>query len=198
MDRRTAARTVIGLAALASVAAALAAAARRVDDTTVDAATRQPGNEAPAWLRAFVTRRFNPVVTRLGLVGGRRSPWAYLEHAGRRSGTVHRAPVLPMVVGDYVFVPLPYGVDVNWTRNVRAAGHCRLQRRGVVYALDEPAVVEAGEHPGLPARYRSVLERRRRRYLRLHVLSAMPGTLDDVPVEGVAWLPAHDVGASRA
>ena len=46
-------------------------------------------------LRAFMTHRFDPVVMRLGLVGGRRSPWTTVEHVGRVTGAVHRTPVTP-------------------------------------------------------------------------------------------------------
>ena len=127
-----------------------------------------------------MTRRFNPLVMRLGLVGGARSPWALVEHVGRRSGHRYRTPVLPMRVDDWMVVPLPYGTDADWVRNVRTAGHCRMQRGGTVFELDEPAVIAAVEHPGIPEWYRARLARRGRHYLRLHVLAAAPGTLDSV------------------
>lgn len=132
-------------------------------------------------LRSLVSRRFNPVVTRLGLVGGRRSPWSYLEHVGRRSGTVYRTPVFPLVSGDHVYVPLPYGTDVQWVRNVRAAGHCRIQRHATILDLDEPALVPASGNPAIPAWYRRFLDRRGTMYLRLHVLHAESGCLGDAP-----------------
>jgi deazaflavin-dependent oxidoreductase (nitroreductase family) len=129
--------------------------------------------------RDSVTRWFNPVVLRFGLVGGRRSPWALVEHVGRRSGAVYRTPVLPVATGDFVYIPLPYG-ETQWARNVRAAGHCRLQRHGVVLELDEPAVVPAGEMLALPAWYRRAFGNRLYSYLRLHVLCQAPGCLDEV------------------
>jgi deazaflavin-dependent oxidoreductase (nitroreductase family) len=136
------------------------------------------GTAEPDWRRRFVTHRFNPVVTRLGLAGGRISPWATLEHVGRVSGTVYRTPVLPKVSGDHAWIPLPYGTDVQWLRNVQAAGHCRLQVHETTYDLDEPAVVEPDERPDLPKMLRRRLAARGYRYLRLHVLPAMPATLD--------------------
>jgi hypothetical protein len=158
---------------------AAAAPAREAGEAAAGVvAAPPPAPSAPAWLRRFVTHRFNPAVVRLGLVGGRRSPWAYLEHVGRTTGVVYRTPVLPRIAGEYACVPLPYGMDVNWARNVRAAGHCRLQVRGTVYELDEPAVITAAEHPDLPEAFRGWLIRRGNRYLRLHLLSAAPGSLD--------------------
>jgi hypothetical protein len=152
-----------------------------------------------------VTHRFNRAVVRLGLVGGARSPWAFLEHVGRTTGTVYRTPVLPRIANGYACVPLPDGLDVNWARNVRAAGHCRLQVRGTVYELDEPAVITAAEHPDLPEAFRGRLIRRGNRYLRLHVMSATPGSLDTVvqPAEPVgpvriAPVPAPEAAAPTA
>jgi hypothetical protein len=156
-------RKVVGLViALAIGSAAVAWSARRLDR---------------GQLRRFVTHRFNPVVGRLGLVGGRRSPWAYVEHVGRRSGRVYRTPILPDFREDSAYVPLPYGTDVHWLRNVRAAGHCRIQIHESVYELDEPAIITAAGHPGVPRWARRRLEAGGRRYLRLHVLAQRPGRL---------------------
>jgi len=176
------------------VAAALTGAAGLVLGLAVGAAvgrrsvtpTRTTGREAPppaapGWLRRFVTRWFNPLVVRLGLVGGRRSPWGFLEHTGRTTGAVYRTPVLPRLAGDHAWIALPYGVDVNWARNVRAAGHCRLQVHDLVYELDEPATVTAAEHEALPERVRPWLVARGNRYLRMRVLSEAPGRLTTVP-----------------
>jgi hypothetical protein len=182
--------TRVGTIALASATVVAAAgiafmAVRRRRPPALPVTERVPP-QMPEWARAFVTERFNPFVVRLGLVGGRRSPWSYIEHVGRISGTVYRTPVLPIVAGSHVYVPLAYGVDVNWARNVRAAGHCRMQRHDHVLELDEPAVIAAGEHPGIPAWYRVVLERRGNRYLRLHVLRVSRGGLGDAPVPAPA------------
>jgi hypothetical protein len=55
-----------------------------------------------------VTHRFNPVVERLGLVGGRRSLWAMIEHVGRTIGTVRWTTVLPCFTETAAYIPLPY------------------------------------------------------------------------------------------
>ncbi len=191
MSRISPARIVVASVALAGVAtgvAFLVAGRRRAGGTRPEDAAigDRPAAASPAWLRRFVTRRWNPVVERLALVGGRRSPWAYLEHVGRSSGALYRTPVLPALVGVHVFVPLPYGVDVHWTRNVLAAGHCRLQVHETTYELDEPFVVTAAGRHDLPERLRAWAEARGNRYLRLHVLASRDGRLDDAPVGGTA------------
>jgi hypothetical protein len=195
MNRSGIARIAIASAAVGTAVGLGALAARRRGSPGVPAAERAP-RRSPEWLRAFVTERFNPAVVRLGLVGGRRSPWCYVEHVGRHSGTVYRTPVLPIRVGSHVYIPLPYGVDVNWARNVRAAGHCRMQRHDQVLALDEPAVIAAGDHPGIPGWYRAVLERRGNRYLRLHVLTTVPGRLDGAPAPAPARAASPEPAAA--
>jgi hypothetical protein len=197
MDRSRATRLAAGSLAISAAATGIAVALSQWRRTPTASATGRAAPGARGWLRTFVAHRFNPIVIRLGLVGGRRSPWSFLEHVGRSSGTVYRTPVLPKVAGGYVYVPLPYGEDVHWARNVRSAGHCRLQRQGSVLDLDEPAVIAAAEQPGIPAWYRSYLERRRARTLRLHVLVARLGALadpqaasPDVAAPGATVVPA--------
>lgn len=133
-------------------------------------------------IRSFVTHRFDPIVMRLGLAGGRTSPWAVVEHVGRATGAVHRTPVTPRVDGDTVVIPLPYGTDVHWVRNVMAAGHCRLQLHETIYELDEPAVITSGEIT-LPAFAHEALDMSGAHYLRLRILDRAPGTFTSPPRE---------------
>jgi len=126
-------------------------------------------------LRGFVTHRFDPLVMRLGLAGGRVSPWASVEHVGRISGTTYHTPIYPRTFDDHVYIPLPYGTDVHWVRNIQAAGHCRMQLHDTILELDEPAIVPASEHPMAPAWLGGALDRTGRSYLRLHILDRVPG-----------------------
>ena len=140
--------------------------------------------------RGFVTHRFNPLVMRLGLAGGRRSPWAVVEHVGRTSGKTYRTPILPMTAADYAFIPLTYGSNVHWVNNVRKSGHCRIQLHETILELDEPAIVGVSDNPTVPSPLRGRLQRSGRQYLRLHILERVPGTFDrDGAAPGV--LPAE-------
>jgi deazaflavin-dependent oxidoreductase (nitroreductase family) len=66
-------------------------------------------------------------------------PWfGVIEHVGRRSGTVRRTPLSAFRRGDRYVFALFYGPDVNWVRNVIAAGGCRLQTRGRWVQLTNP------------------------------------------------------------
>ena len=176
----------VGIAATTAVAAANAIRKSATTPPGFDPEAVPP-REAPPWFRDFVTHRWNPMVERMGLVGGRRSRWAALEHVGRKSGTRYSTPVYPHLAGDQMFIALPYGVDVNWVRNVRDAGHCRMTYEGLRFDLDEPAIVTAAERPDLPPRLRAMAQRRGNRYLRLHVLEIRP----DVPDAG----PNREQGA---
>jgi len=162
-------RNLLGLAGLVGGAAWLNDARLRAE------LAREPiGAVLQRDVRGFVTHRFNPIVLFLGLAGGRRSAWGIVEHVGRVSGDIYHSPVLPFTHQDHLYVPLTYGEDVHWVKNVRASGHCRLQAHELVYELDEPMVVGPEGVPIVPSWARPFLADRR--YLRLHVLDVAPGT----------------------
>jgi hypothetical protein len=140
-------------------------------------------------LRDFVSHRFDPVVMRFGLAGGRLSPWGTVEHVGRTTGTVHRTPIYPRTFEDHVYIPLPYGTDVQWVRNIRAAGHCRLGLHATIFDLDEPMIIAATDNPMLPPRLQAVFVRRGRSYLRLHILDRVPGTFESLSAPATKRLP---------
>ena len=85
-------------------------------------------------LSRFVRRFVNPLMVRFG---GPRSI-VVLEHVGRRTGTVRRTPVMAFRHGDVVVIALTYGPDVDWLRNLRAAGGGRMLVSGRVRQLGPP------------------------------------------------------------
>jgi len=113
----------------------------------------------PTW-RRFVTRRFNPAVLALGLAGGARSPWAVITHVGRRSGRTHETPILPHRAGDTFVIPLSYGREVHWLRNVLAAGDATIRLHGSAVRVAEPRIVPAEDVlPLLPEGTRTTYRR---------------------------------------
>ena len=74
-------------------------------------------------------------------------PFIELEHVGRRSGRVYRVPLNAF--------RLTYGPRVDWLRNVRAAGGCRVRLGREILTLgapvDLPTEVGLARMPG-PAR----------------------------------------------
>ena len=80
----------------------------------------------------------------------------------------------PARIGESFFIQLPYGAGVDWCRNVLAAGHCTLERDGVLYDTVAPEIVPADEAlPFLPAGLRRMQQLARvESYLRLDISSA--------------------------
>jgi len=108
----------------------------------------------PRWLA-----RFNAVVTnRLARVPAEWLPGlGVVVHHGRRTGREYSTPVDVFPAGDGFVVPLTYGADSDWVRNVLAEGGCTLIHRGGTYRLSEPRVVTAGAPTGVPTPLRPVL-----------------------------------------
>jgi len=90
------------------------------------------------FLRPFTTRVINPMTR---LVAGRLPGFAIVIHIGRKSGAVYRAPVNVFRHGDEYVFALTYGSDVNWVRNVLAAGGCEIQVNGRTVRLTDPRIV---------------------------------------------------------
>ena len=89
------------------------------------------------FMRPFTTRFVNPL-TRL-FAGW--LPWfGILMYKGRKSGRTYRTPMNVFRHGDdYVFA-LTYGSEVQWVKNVLAAGGCDIRTRGRDIRLVEPEV----------------------------------------------------------
>jgi deazaflavin-dependent oxidoreductase (nitroreductase family) len=78
--------------------------------------------------------------------GTRRMPiWALVEHRGRRSGRVYRTPVAIRPTARGVAVPIAYGTDADWTRNIFAAGRCAILWQDRRYDATDPMIVDARE-----------------------------------------------------
>jgi deazaflavin-dependent oxidoreductase (nitroreductase family) len=81
----------------------------------------------------------NPIQVRFG---GRSGPSAVVHHVGRRSGKPYATPVIAHLSQQDVVIPLPYGTDVDWLRNLLAAGRgvVDLERRSL--QVDGPVIVD--------------------------------------------------------
>ena len=91
-----------------------------------------------------MTRVLNPVMMTLA---GRRhmSMAAQVRHVGRRSGREYVTPVAAKRAGDTFVIPLTFGNQSDWSRNVRAAGGCTLRLGGVDYQLTQPELAGRAE-----------------------------------------------------
>lgn len=96
----------------------------------------------------------------LHLAGRRHFYASVIRHRGRSSGRTYATPVVAERVGDGFVVPLPYGTEVDWLRNVAAAGTATITSDGQSFSVGAPEIVDAAEAaPWLSARRRRAFER---------------------------------------
>jgi len=126
--------------------------------------------------RRFATRYVNPIAR---TVAPKLPTFGVLTHTGRTTGRVYRTPINVFRRGDQFFFFLTYGSDVQWVKNVLAAGCCSLETRGQVVDLVEPELVTDPELRPAP-RVARFIERRIAgvtQYLRMRVASSTEGEL---------------------
>ena len=98
--------------------------------------TRAPRLHA---IRPFTMRIVNPVTRRFaGWLPG----FGLLTHVGRTSGRAYTTPINVFRRGRHHLFALTYGSDVQWVKNVLAAGGCTLRTRGA----DVPARGSRADH----------------------------------------------------
>ncbi len=90
-------------------------------------------------LRPMLLKPYNKLI--YPVAGRRHSPYARLEHVGRRSGRSYTTPVGAFPYGDGFVIGLSYGADVDWCRNVMAAGHAAVQWHGETFGLERPEII---------------------------------------------------------
>jgi hypothetical protein len=84
----------------------------------------------PAFLVRVVmgpmTRVLNPVIVkRAGRPGFRMA--AQIRHTGRRSGRSYVTPASARLNGDTIVIPLTFGNQSDWVRNIVSAGRCSIR-----------------------------------------------------------------------
>jgi deazaflavin-dependent oxidoreductase (nitroreductase family) len=95
------------------------------------------------WL-TLLKYTLNPLTRRLARVSF--GPFSIVQHVGRRSGKQYETPIIVAPLRDGFMIELTYGPDVDWHKNVLAAGGCTIVRRGQEYAINriEPVDSETG------------------------------------------------------
>ena len=73
----------------------------------------------------FLKNFFNPLIRRFA--GSSQTPFAIVYHVGRRSGKTYETPIIVMPLDGGFVVTLTYGPNVDWYKNIQAAGHFRLR-----------------------------------------------------------------------
>ena len=89
-----------------------------------------------------MTKVLNPVVRRMA--GKKHMGWAALVyHKGRRSGNQYSTPAGAHVLGNEILIPLTFGTESDWCRNLRAADGGTIRYRAKDYLVSSPEVVAA-------------------------------------------------------
>lgn len=111
---------------------------------TVDApsATR---SERPLAGKIFglFTPHLNQYVKRVA--GARYLPfWSLLRHEGRHSGRTYATPVTASRVPGGFAIPMAFGEEADWYRNVIASGSAAIRWRGSEYRVGDAAALDPG------------------------------------------------------
>jgi deazaflavin-dependent oxidoreductase (nitroreductase family) len=102
--------------------------------------TARPPRPPLAVIRPFTTHVFNPISRRFvrWLPG-----FGILVYRGRKSGKEYHTPLNAFRHGNEWVFALTYGSDVQWVKNVVAAGEANLEvRRGRIRLVDPELVVD--------------------------------------------------------
>ena len=88
-----------------------------------------------------LTKVLNPAMRKLA---GRKHMRmaAEIRHVGRRSGRPYVTPAGARLTGDTFVIPLTFGNQSDWSRNVRAAGGCEIRLDGTDYRAVQPELAD--------------------------------------------------------
>jgi deazaflavin-dependent oxidoreductase (nitroreductase family) len=114
-------------------------------------------------IRVFLKHTVNRLTRRLA--GRSFGPFAIIRHVGRRSGKPYETPIIVQPADDGFVIELTYGPDVDWYKNILAAGGCTVFWHGKDYIINkiEPMDTETGK-AAFPLPQRLILQALRRRH----------------------------------
>ena len=97
----------------------------------------------PTQIRSFNKHILNPILGRIARSA--HGPFAIIRHVGRCSGKTYETPVIVFPYTGGFVLALTYGTEVDWYRNVVAAGRCVVIWHQREYAVEkiEPITLDA-------------------------------------------------------
>ena len=98
-----------------------------------------PIPKAIARFNRYVT---NPIARR---IAGWAPMFAIVYHQGRRSGNRYKTPINIFPVEEGFVIALTYGSDVDWVKNVMAAGGGEIKHRSHTIRIAEPKLITTAE-----------------------------------------------------
>ena len=121
-------------------------------------------------IRIFNKIVFNRIT--LTFAEGEKGPFSVVCHTGRRSGRTYRTPVLASYVGEMIIIPLSYGENVDWLRNVLAKGGCEIiRKKNKIDAANPEVIDQAAALAILPEERRKLFARfKLEKFVRMQVI----------------------------
>ena len=95
-------------------------------------------------------------------------PFALVRHVGRTSGKQYETPLIVQPTSGGLVIELTYGDRVDWYRNVRAAGGCRILLHGTEWVITgfEPMDAVAGRAAFTPTQQLILRVLRRKHFVK--------------------------------
>ena len=88
--------------------------------------------------------------------------YSIVRHVGRTSGRAYQNPVSAYPLGDGFVIPVLYGTQSQWVRNVMAAGRFTLRTKGRDYLLERPELIAPAQAlAAYPALLRGIMRSQR-------------------------------------
>ena len=116
----------------------MTAATQATQSTTGTASAPKPRFGGILWR---LSRATTPMT--MGLAGKRWNPtFAVVEHVGRKSGRRYAAPIAARRKPEGFVISLAFGAQVDWYRNLIAAGGGTIRWRGQAYAIGSPERID--------------------------------------------------------
>ena len=97
-----------------------------------------------------------------------RGPFSIVTSVGRKTGKTYETPIIVQPTQGGFMIELTYGDQVQWYKNVRAAGHCVITYRKVEHEIVgfEPVDAETGIAAFSPGQQRILSTLRRSHFVR--------------------------------
>ena len=112
----------------------------------------------PRQIRIFNKYVTNRLLRRFATTS--RGPFAIIGHVGRRSGKPYETVIMVWPMGAGFVIALTYGPQVDWYRNMLAAGGGTVFWHKRVYPVGKPEPIDARTAlPALPAPFKPILLR---------------------------------------
>lgn len=91
-------------------------------------------------MRTFNKHIINRITRRFA--NSSRGPFAVIRHVGRRSGRPYETMTMVWPMGDDFVIALTYGPEVDWYRNLLAAGHASVLWHKREYTIEKPELID--------------------------------------------------------